>query len=218
MAMILPEESKFERDPSEGQFPSGTYVCDLEAVREVGPSKKYPDSGNRLVFDFAVSDGPYKGKRAAQFVSKKLYSNPKQGKESGLVKLARQLGCPDPMKGFDPDQYIGKQFNVTVELTGTGDDARCWVRFVTPATPGGPAASPPAGGPPPRRGTTNAGKPGPAFYWLDLNPEADPVKVEADKLRAYVDEHKLDARTLQVCPDGASEYKALVDFDSSFLF
>ena len=218
MAVIMPEPDKaFDRDPTEGQFPSGTYYCKLDRVTEVGPSKKFPDSGNRLVFEFVIADGPYAGKKAASFVGKKLWSNPKLNKESGLLKLARQLGCPDPMKGFDPDSYLGKHFQVTCELTGTGADARSWVRFVTPAVAGSsPAANPPSpGGPPPRR--TNAGTPAPAFYWVELG-DAEPTKVPADKLRGFIDEKKLDARELQVCPAGGSEWKAAVDYDSSLLF
>jgi hypothetical protein len=90
------------------------------------------------------------------------------------------------MGGFDPDQYLGKPYQVTVELTGTGPEARAWVRFVTPAVAGSSAnlGQPPASsGPPPRRGTTNAGKPAPAFYWVETNPDADPIKV--DDLRRF---------------------------------
>jgi hypothetical protein len=145
MALIMPEERTFDRDPTEGQFPSGTYPMELSRVSEVGPSAKYPDSGPRLVFEFTHPDGPYQGKKAAQFVGKKLWVNPKLNKESGLVKLARQLGCPDPMKGFDPDAYVGKRFNVTCELTGSGEEARAWVRFVTPAGSPGPHDRHPAG-------------------------------------------------------------------------
>jgi hypothetical protein len=221
MAVIMPEEKKFDRDPTEGQFPSGTYYCKLDAVREVGPSPKFPDSGPRLVFDFLVADGPHAGKRTAQFCGKKLWSNPKLNKESALLKFARQLGCPDPMKGFDPDQYLGKPYQVTVELTGTGPDARAWVRFVTPAVAGSSAnlGQPPASsGPPPRRGTTNAGKPAPAFYWVETNPDADPIKVD-DLRRFFTNGPGIDAaKTVLVCPDGGDEWKAAADYDSGLLF
>jgi hypothetical protein len=217
MALIMPEERTFDRDPTEGQFPSGTYPMELSRVSEVGPSAKHPDSGPRLVFEFTHPDGPYQGKKAAQFVGKKLWVNPRLNKESGLVKLARQLGCPDPMKGFDPDAYVGKRFNVTCELTGSGEEARAWVRFVTPAQIGAtPTATPPAGGPPPRPGRA-PGKPAPAFYWVETNPDADPVQVK--DLRAwFAEDDKRDAHKVLVCPDGGQEYKPAVDFEPALLF
>jgi hypothetical protein len=229
MALIMPEERTFDRDPTEGQFPSGTYPMELSRVSEVGPSAKYPDSGPRLVFEFTHPDGPYQGKKAAQFVGKKLWVNPKLNKESGLVKLARQLGCPDPMKGFDPDAYVGKRFNVTCELTGSGEEARAWVRFVTPAEQpeksdykgidfaklAASMEARKAGGPPPRR--KPADKPAPAFYWVETNPDADPIQVK--DLRAwFAEDDKRDAHKVLVCPEGGQEFKPAVEFEPALLF
>jgi hypothetical protein len=217
----MPEPKQFDRDPAESQFPSGTYYCRLDRIQEI--PEKEAGKGPRLVFEFVVADGQYTGKKTASFVGKKLWKNPKLGTEAPLCKLAKQLGCPDPMKGFDPDLYLGKYYQVTVELTGEGDQARAWVRFVCPAVAGSsPAANPPASsGPPPRpgRGVTNAGKPAPAFYWVETNPDAE--LVQAADLRKFFDDPAnagLDPRVTLVCPDGGSEYKAAVDYDSSLLF
>jgi hypothetical protein len=102
MAVIMPEEKKFDRDPAEGQFPSGTYYCKLDAIREVGPSPKFPDSGPRLVFDFVVADGPHAGKRTAQFCGKKLWSNPKLNKERPFSSSPGSSGALTRWAGSTP--------------------------------------------------------------------------------------------------------------------
>jgi hypothetical protein len=129
MAMITPAESKFERDPEEGNFPTGVYNCRLTEVRETGPSANYPNGNPRLIFEFTVDEGPYKGKKTVAFIGKTLHKS-KEGKESNLVKWARLMGVKNAEKGFDPDTLVGKVFQVMCELTdATGDKpARAWAR------------------------------------------------------------------------------------------
>lgn len=155
MAMISPTEGKkFERDPEEGNFPTGVYICELSRVEEVGPGAKFPNGNNRLVFEFTVSAGPHAGKKAIAFLGKTLHKS-QDGKESNLVKWARMMGVANPEKGFDPDSLLGKPFQVMCEFTaGTaGQPGRAWARTAittataTPTLPATPVApAPQAGG------------------------------------------------------------------------
>jgi hypothetical protein len=141
MAMISPSEGKkFERDPQEGNIPTGLYLCELSRVQETGPSAKFPNGNPRLVFEFTILDGACKGKKAVAFLGKTLLKN-KEGRESNLVKWARMMGVPDPEKGFDPDGMLNKRFNVMIELTpGTnGEPGRGWARSVIAANNAAPA-------------------------------------------------------------------------------
>lgn len=229
MAVIMPEVGggkKFDRDPNEGNIPTGTYLMRLTRIQEIPPSAKYPDSGNRLVFEFEVAEeGPQKGKKACSFVGKKLWANPAQKKESALVKLARQLGCPDPMKtGFDPEGCLGKHYTVTCELDGD----RAWVRFVAPAA-AVPAPSRPdttqahaaisngvaaASPPPPRRPGAPANPPPqstPQLFYIDMGNGADPVTLTKDQLVSECKNFAHDPNQLQVCPVGGAEWRTLID-------
>lgn len=150
MAMISPTEGKsFERDPEEGNFPTGVYLCKLTRVEETGPGAKFPNGNNRLVFEFTVDEGQYKGKTAIAFLGKTLHKS-KDGRESNLVKWARMMGVRDPEKGFDPDTLVGKVFQVTCEYTpGTnGHAGRAWARtaIIASSAPASFANSPTAGG------------------------------------------------------------------------
>lgn len=149
MAMITPSEGKkFERDPEESNFPTGVYNCKLSRVEETGPSSKYPNGNPRIVFEFTVDDGPYKGKKAVAFIGKTLHKS-KEGRESNLVKWARLMGVQSPENGFDPDTLIGKTFQVMCELTpGTdGKPGRAWARQAIAANTGAPMTAPtPAAG------------------------------------------------------------------------
>lgn len=200
MAMILPTENSktFERDPEESRIPTGTYPARLERVSQVGPSKKFPDSGDRLVFEFVVSEGPYRGKKAATFVGKKLWRNAANNKESALLKLARQLGVADPMQGFDPELYIGKAFMIGCEL----QDDRAWVRFVSPAADAGGGATP-AAPPPPSSNGAPPPPPRPSApvteYWV-MWPEAEsPTKHPKQEVQERIEKKAIDIAELQVC-------------------
>jgi hypothetical protein len=130
MALITPNDGKkFERDPEEGNFPTGVYTCELTRVEEIGPGAKFPEGNNRLVFEFTVREGQYAGKKACAFLGKTIHTS-KDGRESNLVKWARMMGAAKPELGFDPDTLVGRRFQVMCEFTsGTGDKpGRAWAR------------------------------------------------------------------------------------------
>jgi hypothetical protein len=156
MAMIMPTEGKgYDRDPEEGNYPTGMYVCVLTRVDEIDPSAKFPDGNRRLVFEFTLDDPnfpQFKGKKCAAFVGKTVFKSPKDGKESKLVTLARMMGVKEPEKGFDPDTLIGKKYHVMSEHL----DGRSWARQAV-AIAGQPASPPPAA--PPQQQPTPAASP-----------------------------------------------------------
>jgi hypothetical protein len=214
MAMISPSEGKkFERDPQEGNIPTGLYLCELSRVQETGPSAKFPNGNPRLVFEFTILDGACKGKKAVAFLGKTLLKN-KEGRESNLVKWARMMGVPDPEKGFDPDGMLNKRFNVMIELTpGTnGEPPRGWARSViaanNPAPAAPPASAPPGDGPPPDEATG----PDPAAKW-DYH---DGAKWVANQTTAEVQQsiviNGLMAQALWVRPAGSKDAKKADDF------
>jgi hypothetical protein len=181
---------------------------------KIGQDGKPMEPG--MSWEFEVAEGSDKGKIASRISGK--HPNPKN--IAGRLMAAVSGKYLKPGVEINLDQYVGKLYLITVEPTSTGKGTRISdTPAPSPYTGAAPAASPPASsGPPPRRGTTNAGKPAPAFYWVETNPDADPIKV-ADLRKFFTEnEGKLDARTCLVCPDGGSEYKAAVDFDSSLLF
>lgn len=141
--MITPnDEKKFERDPEEGNFPTGVYTCELSRSQETGPGAKYPGGNNRILFEFTVIGGQYGGKKAIVLLGKTLHKS-KDGRESNLVKWARMMGVANPESGFDPESLVGKRFQVTCEYTaGTnGQPGRAWARMAI-ATPQQSGAAP----------------------------------------------------------------------------
>jgi hypothetical protein len=141
-----------QRNPEDSNFPTGIYLSRLVEVADIGPKKDDPGGAGRLVFEFTVEDGPYKGKTASTFVFKKLYPKPtgRMGKASKLYDLAKSLGVIDPMAGFDTDQFVGKHYQIGVKNEGD----RAWVETVFPVAAPVPQAAAPArpNGPPPRPG------------------------------------------------------------------
>lgn len=175
MAFIDPKSGKaFERDPEEGNIPTGLYLCELTRVSETGPSAKFPGSNNRLVFEFTVNDPNHShlnGKKAVTFVGKTLLKS-KEGRESNLVKLARMMGVVNPENGFDPDSLIGRKFNVMIEYTpGTnGEAGRGWARSAMAA--GSPVANA-ANQTPPTSVAVAASTTGAAYHAGNLNARWD---------------------------------------------
>jgi hypothetical protein len=118
MVMINPNDgAKYERNPEEGNIPTGVYTCELTRAEEIGPSPQYPGGNNRLVFEFTVIGGEHGGKKAVTFIGKTLHKS-KDGRESNLVKWARMMGIQNPEAGkWDTDVLVGKRYQVTCELT-----------------------------------------------------------------------------------------------------
>ena len=205
MAMIEPKAAD-ERRADESRFPTGLYLVRLAEVREVGPSAKFPNGNNRLVFDFEVIDGPYKGKRSAIFVGKSIFRDPNSGKESNLVKLARSMGVLNPEKGFDPDSLIHKHFNAMCEQDTSSPEGRTWVRSVIPA--GGPAPVAPAGGPPrpPRPGH------GEVRYWY-AGPDgaAEPVLKNESEVRDLILTAEAKPADTLICREGTDAYRPIAE-------
>lgn len=207
MAMIEPKAAD-ERRADESRFPTGLYLVRLAEVREVGPSAKFPNGNNRLVFDFEVADGPYKGKRSAIFVGKSVFRDPKTGKESNLVKLARSMGVQNPEKGFDPDTLIHKHFNAMCEQDTSSPEGRTWVRTVIPA--GSPAApTTPAGGPPrpPARPASAE-----VLYWY-AGPDGagEPVAKNESGIRDLILAAEARPAETLVCRDGTQDWKPIAE-------
>jgi hypothetical protein len=224
MAMIAPK-SQDERRVEESQFPTGMYLVKLAEVREVGPSAKFPNGNHRLVFDFEVADGPYKGKRSAMFVGKSLFRDSKSNKESNLVKLARSMGVVKPEEGFDPDLLVGKFFNAMCEQDASSPDGRTWVRAVTPAgAPAGQPTAPPAPGtkppPPPPKKPAAAPVPEPAddSKWQLYDDHAGEYLPKTGKeVRAWFYEKKIAPDAVHVCPEGSDVVKPADEYGFSWV-
>jgi hypothetical protein len=185
------------------QFPTGIYMCRLNEVKEIGPRPDDEKKTPRLVFEFEVADGPYRGKRTTTFVKKNLFpgGGAKNAKPSGLFKLAKSLGVIDPMAGFDTDQFVGKHYQIMCEQN---EDGRAWPTSYVPASPPGqaPAGPPPRpGAAPPRPGTPAP----PRKFWLIGPGDASEREVTEADIRAAHAAGSL-AEGTQVCPVGGSQW------------
>lgn len=220
MAMIEPGEGKkYERDPEEGNIPTGIYLAELTEVREVGPSKKYPDGNNRLVFEFTVVDPKFPklgGKKACAFVGKTLFKN-KEGRESALVKLARTMGVANPEKGFDPDALKGRRYSVMIEYTDgvNGEPGRGWVRnaMVAPDAPtfaGKPDTGPTPDDAPPDDDLT----PGAAAKWdvYDGKAKAWALNKSTLEVQGTFDLSGGDPAAVYVRPHGTKDSKRAIEY------
>lgn len=212
MAMIDPNgQKKFERDPEEGNIPTGQYLCELSRVQETGPSAKFPGGNNRLVFEFTVVDPacPHLGgKKTVVFLGKTLLKS-KEGRESNLVKWARMMGVVNPENGFDPDTLLGRRFMVMCEFApGTnGEPGRAWARAAM-ASSGAPAPIAPNGAPivnpPPASGT-----PDPNARWDYMNKDGKPVGgATTAELQQYITDNQLAIQNVRVKPAGAPPAQA----------
>jgi hypothetical protein len=130
---------------------------------KIGQDGKPMEPG--MSWEFEVAEGPDKGKIASRISGK--HPNPKN--IAGRLMAAVSGKYLKPGVAINLDQYVGKLYLITVEPTSTGKGTRISdTPAPSPYTGASPAANPPASsGPPPRRGTTNAGKPAPAFYWVE---------------------------------------------------
>lgn len=192
-------------------------VSDMPTVDKDGkpiPKKRGTDGKEMepgMAWEFEIADGPDAGKVSSRITGKT--PTPKNMAGRFLAALTgKQL---KPGASIDLGACVGKLYLITVERNG--DRTRlAEIPAPTPYHGGSPAPAPSAGGPPPRR---QAGKPaGPAFYWVETNPDADPVQVPAAELRAFFAKNQLDGRTVLVCPDGGTEYKPACEFDTALVF
>ncbi len=115
----------------ESNIPTGVYTCRLTEVKEIAPKQDDERQTPRLVFEYEVVEGKYRGKKLASIVRKNLFAGggPKNAQPSHLYKLARSLGAADPMN-FDTDSFIGRTYTVVAE---NNDGKRAWPTNVLPA-------------------------------------------------------------------------------------
>jgi hypothetical protein len=206
----------------ESNFPTGIYTCKLSDVVEIGPRADDERQTPRLVFEFTVDDGPYQGKKTSTFVRKNLFAGggSRNSKPSNLYKLAKSLGCADPMAGFDTTHFVGKLYTVVVKNEGD----RAWPESIIPAT--GTLAGAIAGavqeqkvpgqranGPPPRKpAAAPAVDAGGAKYWLDRGDGTDKL-ADADEVRGVIMASKTGkAADVQLCKDGDDQWKPATEY------
>lgn len=148
--MVIDETtaSPKQRNDEDYNFPTGVYTTRLVDVAELPPRADDERKTPRLVFEFEVVEGPYKGKKTATFVKKNLFAGggSRNAKPSALYKLAKSLGVIDPMVRWDTTQFIGKHYTVVVK----NDSDRAWPESILPtsapagAAPGSLASAPAA--------------------------------------------------------------------------
>jgi hypothetical protein len=201
----------------------GQHVAKFLGVSDL-PEANPPRMGNdgkpmgpAMAWEFEIVQGPDAGKVAGRITGK----SPTAKNMAGRFLAAVTGQYLKPGVSIDLTPFVGRLYTITVEPNGQ-KTRLAEVPAPTPYHGGQPASSPApsAGGPPPRRNAPSPAKPatGPAFYFLDTNPDADPVKVPTAELRTHLATHKLDGRSVLACPDGGSEWKALADHDVSFAF
>lgn len=134
-----------QRNDEDYNVPTGLYLCQFREAEEIPPKADDETKTPRLIFQFDIADGPYKGKKLCSFVRKNLFAGggAKNAKPSQLYKMARSLGAPDPMN-FDTEQFVGRYFQITAENL---DGKRGWPVSIIPAQQpaGAPSAPPPPG-------------------------------------------------------------------------
>jgi hypothetical protein len=198
--MIINQETAGQKqiNNEDYNFPTGVYTCRLADVQQIQARTDDERQTPRLIFEFEVVDGQYKGKKTATFVRKNLFAGggSRNAKPSNLYKLAKSLGCADPMAGFDTTQFIGKLYTVVVK----NDSDRAWPESVLPAN--NAANVPTRQGPPPRK--SNA--PVMQKYWIDTG-DGNETLGTAEAVRAFIFEKGLKAADLMLCPEGGDEWK-----------
>ncbi|OWK34359.1 hypothetical protein [Fimbriiglobus ruber] len=148
-----------QRNDADYDFPTGIYTCRLDDVVEIAHKADDERKTPRLVFEFSVADGPYRGKKLSTFVRKNLFAGVQgKGNASSLYKLAKSLGVADPMLGFDTTQFVGKLFTIMAKNEGT----RAWPESIIQAavqSPTGPVPPPVAPPTSPQAGRSAPPKP-----------------------------------------------------------
>lgn len=95
------------------------------------------------VITFEVQDNRFpalKGLRTAIVAQETVYVDPDTGRESHFLQHGRSMGAPNPERGFDPEQFVGKLYHVTCEVV----DGRAFVRLAIPYQEPVPQGPPPA--------------------------------------------------------------------------
>lgn len=181
-------------------FPTGVYTCTLKDVSEIAARDDDPKGTPRLVFEFEVMNGPYRGKKTCTFVRKNLFAGggSRNAKPSNLFKLAKSLGCADPMAGFDTNIFVGKFYTIVVK----NESDRGWPESIIPAS-GLPAAGTPA---PPRQGPPSRAQPVNQTYWIDTG-DGKETQGTSEEVRARIFAGGLKAGQLMICPEGGNEWK-----------
>jgi hypothetical protein len=131
MAFIKPSRPQY--DPKDDLRSSGQFYSVCSGVIELDPDPKYNSRKGRLAIEFTVVDPRFphlRGKKTASVVGASVYKDPKTGKESKLVQIARMMGVVDPLKGFDPDVFLDKYYYVSCEL----HEGKAFPTIITPAS------------------------------------------------------------------------------------
>lgn len=200
--MLLNQETAGgqQRNDEDYNFPSDIYLMRLDDVQELPPKADDERKVPRLVFEFSVVEGPYKGKKCSTFVRKNLFPGSRgQGNASALYKLLKSLGVVDPAAGVETKDLLGQYWRVGVKNTND----RAWPESFYPAT--APATRPPSqSGPPPRK----TAPPAERRFWVPMGDETPLLNVA--EIRNLIEKSQLTLDA-EVCPEGGDEYKALVE-------
>jgi hypothetical protein len=167
--------------------PPGLYRAKFLGAR----ADTHPDYGPGLKWEFEIVDGP----SAGRVVSRTTQSSPTL--KNGCGKMLQMLtgGVASLNQELDLDVYVGRVYEVMVEINSTGNGTR--VGSVKPTNgqkPAPTAAPPPAAGPrptappPPRPQAPPAPPPAAAAsYWVQTPQMAKPEQMTEAQLQSHID-------------------------------
>lgn len=203
-----------QRNDEDYNIPSGLYLCEFRGVQEI-PAKE-GDTLSRLVFEFELVDGPYRGKKLSTFVRKNMFAgNARGSKPSNLYKLAKSFGVADPVARFETDEHIGQRFQIVAK---NEDGKRAWPESFLPVQGQAPYIPPAPTGvsaPPPPPNTTIPAPPSPVAgpaddsKWLVWIPEKKQYEAMTGAgVRAHLISHNPD--DVMLCAEGSQEVKSAI--------
>ena len=194
---------------SKGQFdvPEGKYTAQFLGLKllEPKPGEK-PLTGSDgkplppgMAWEFQIADGEHAGKKCDRVTGRQ--PTPKSGCGKMLAAVTDQI-LKDGER-YDPDQFVGKLYRVTVEEKPSGNGTRV---SDNPA-PVRVYDQPPAqrGGPPPRKPAA----PAEPKFWVPMGDET-PLLTAAE-IKTAIEQSRLSLDG-DICPEGGEEYKPVCDY------
>lgn len=191
---------------TKGQYdvPEGKFIGQFLGLKLLSDTGAKDRDGNLLppamAWEFQIVEGEYAGKKCDRVTGRQ--PTPKSGCGKMLAAVTDQILKDGGT--YDPEQFKGKLYRLTVEEKPTGGGTRV---SDNPA----PIRIYDTAAPPVRSGPPSRNKPAPPSerrFWVPMGDETPLLNVA--EIRNLIEKSQLTLDA-EVCPEGGDEYKALVE-------
>lgn len=96
----------------------GQYVGKCVRVKQGLPNYRYPTGKKMIAIEFAIispDNEDTDGKITSILCAESLYYDKVKDRDSHYLAHAKQMGIANPLKGFDPQRFVGKMFSLVCE-------------------------------------------------------------------------------------------------------